>query len=43
MNIIEVRNLYKSYPQPGNKKESFRPSSISRVVVLPAPLGPRIP
>jgi len=23
MNIIEVRNLYKSYPQPGNKKESF--------------------
>ena len=24
MNIIEVRNLYKSYPQPGNKKESFK-------------------
>lgn len=23
MNIIEVSNLYKSYPQPGNKKESF--------------------
>ena len=23
MNIIEVRNLCKSYPQPGNKKESF--------------------
>ena len=24
MNIIEVKNLYKSYPQPGNKKESFK-------------------
>lgn len=23
MNIIKVRNLYKSYPQSGNKKESF--------------------
>tara|TARA_B110001454_G_scaffold74499_1_gene72024 strand:- start:798 stop:1562 length:765 start_codon:yes stop_codon:yes gene_type:complete len=23
MNIIEVRNLLKSYPQPGNKKKSF--------------------
>ena len=24
MNIFEVKNLYKSYPQPGNIKESFK-------------------